>query len=936
MPDLNPVSSHSRRDWVASVLWYGLLVLTIPGIQQQWSVMPADFLTTWYGYLYLGFCLLVSLLYIGVCKQRRLVLLAFAVTLLALQVLHASLDKFINIGWDRIAIVILGLAALVILYEAIRQNIPFFRDCHRKQIPIGRLTYRSLMLWSPLMVFLLIGVMANNWILASSKDFIYQTLPVIDEYCVASTIEGERVIPCTGLKAIVTPKDITSLKLEENIRFHIRRAFLKRQKEILEDLKAMNNSGKNVSMSDKQFWDVVQKMRPADILKLDDELYRLYKQLKSIKKQINQIRKRVAEIEKSLDKSKKELRKLKKKKSNKRSKRKKKKIHKEIDSTLATINSLNNAHSIYENNLAMRKNILLDIKSKLVSIAENKYSDVGLERDNSGKDKRNNWEIVTVEHIAITDTLEDYFYKQRKTINSHTRRKWWKPVGEIETREGQLVEYFINMMNRLNAGSERIILNPKARTLDKIVEKQRNIKIINNNYDVIVLAVLDVEPQCKTQVNTRPFECFAVPEEGLPIQSLGLKKSADESIEFWHEQQARDIQERFRTALKEVSKNQSAAKREARSLFDTAIPKEVVGKRPKMQCRKLELACHVGNGVGNRLLEEANDDYNAKRNELWLDYKGLVIDSIDDGASYTVDKLWDAKEELSKALATIVQQLHDSVDYMNTFAIVLSAFLTFILVLAVIKSFLYVLATELFDSRELANIELDRGTGIEGEFVAGSSLTIPRSFAQPLITKTVLDNQALRKVVAAWPLSAPFGRILKGAYFFFNKGTHRAQSSNPMSFSQAEGKSIVDWHMQEGEEVVFHYRNFFGASENIKLKTTISLRLPTLLLGRFVFHSACCTDGPGRLLLVTSGQVVEDQNTIDSTPLDRLIAYSKHTRFKVDSERTIRSVFMDGYTIVRVKEAGRPSGLMLVEAISSKRSMLTGSLRFVKTMLLPF
>ena len=157
-----------------------------------------------------------------------------------------------------------------------------------------------------------------------------------------------------------------------------------------------------------------------------------------------------------------------------------------------------------------------------------------------------------------------------------------------------------------------------------------------------------------------------------------------------------------------------------------------------------------------------------------------------------------------------------------------------------------------------------------------------------------------------------------------------------MSFSQAEGKAIVDWQMEDGEEVVFDYRNFFGASENVQLKTTISLRLSTLLLGRFVFHSARCTGEPGRLLLVTNGQVVRDQGSIDSTPLDRLIAFSKHTRFRVDSERTMRSVFMDGYTIVRVNEPGRPSGLVLVEAIGSHRSLISGSIRFVKMLLLPF
>jgi len=542
---------------------------------------------------------------------------------------------------------------------------------------------------------------------------------------------------------------------------------------------------------------------------------------------------------------------------------------------------------------------------------------------------------VGIAHAFLIGILDADFKKTRETmLDSAPRVFGWGrryKANKVKISRSLLIEYIIKQTSELSDKTEKYFLDIQAKQ-STLKNSNSSLSVRKQNMKMIILAILDVEPQCMTNETAPPFECFAIPADGLPLDTLGLWTSVDHSIDYWHEQRVRDIQESFRTVVKDVSAKRIEADAAVKNLFDDSIPKAIPGLKPNGDCAWYSISCHVSDS----LISKINRGYKKERKKIKKKYNQVVSELGKNTETETLNKLWIAKDNLSIALNESVHYMHKTVEAMNTYAVISTTFLTFILILAVIKSFLYVLSTELFDSRELANIELDRSAGIEGEFVAGSSMTIPRSFERPLITRTVLDNQTLRKVIAAWPLSAPFGRILKGCYFFFNKGTHRKQSNNPMSFSQSEGKSIIDWRMKEGEEVVFHYRNFFGASDNIKLKTTISLRLPTLLLGRFVFHSAYCTDGPGKLLLITNGQVVEDQSMIDSTTLDRLIAYNKHTRFKVDSERTIRSVFMDGYTIVRLKEEGRPPGLMLVEAISSSHSMLSGSLRFVKSLLMPF
>ena len=114
-----------------------------------------------------------------------------------------------------------------------------------------------------------------------------------------------------------------------------------------------------------------------------------------------------------------------------------------------------------------------------------------------------------------------------------------------------------------------------------------------------------------------------------------------------------------------------------------------------------------------------------------------------------------------------------------------------------------------------------------------------------MITRKQLSNTDNKVRLAPWPWSSPMARILRRRYFIFTRG-RLPEDSGQMAAGEAQrgmvasagsGQSIVEWSMREGEEVVFRYKDFFGASENVELRSRISLRLSTLLLGRVVFHS---------------------------------------------------------------------------------------------------
>lgn len=891
------------------VLWYALLVLTIPAVSRQWPLFiseqwppirataPVDFLLSPYGLVYLLLCGLAFIAFILLARRRRVVFLAFAATLVAIQVTDGT------VGWDRFVIATVGLAVLGVLIEAIRQNLPFFREVHRSDVPVRRLLIRSLILWSPLLIFLVLGVLANKWLVNASARFIYETTP-IDEYCSVSVPHGDRIIPCTNLDGRIAPEDVTAFGLDADASRHIRTAFLNRQRAIIEEL---NASDPALVGDQKQLKTLATRlaedMSASEVLAVakvtETEADRIARDAT-----LRKIDNRIREIDAGLE----QIR----------------------AATTPTVGGLL-GQAIHSTVTAMVANVAA-VRSLTRERGE-------LEKQRKKRQKEVQALVkqasATTEHFVADLQVQIYNHLVKLAANPNSIVKEAVSEPFMPARRARIILYVIQAMATLEEKAEsgvRAILRkkiPDGGTPEQIAAGYAALAANRYCTALKTSATVTDEDGKAIEMNTQPFQCWELPANGQPLSSLGLRQSADHSIRHWQSQQELRIEQDFRATVAKSYQSAADSKQVAVDLGESVPGTISLGRK------KCSLFL-IGNCIGNYVKRKTENGYGRAREKMVEEFNEAMIRRADEAADSVAEQLVYARQELSLALQKSVRLMHNAIDGLHQIGIVLSALLTFFLILAVIKSLLYVFATELFDSREVATIELDRSEPVEGQYVADSRITIPRSFDKRLITKSVLDNQQLRRTIAPWPLSAPLSRILRRAYFAYNKGSHRQQSINPMSFSQAEGKAIVDWQMQEGEEVVFDYRNFFGASENIQLKTTISLRLSTLLLGRFVFHSARCTDGSGRLLLVTNGQVVKDQSSIDSTPLDRLIAFSKHTRFRVDSERTMRSVFMDGYTIVRVKEPGSSFGLVLVEAIGSHRSLISGSIRFVKMLLLPF
>lgn len=426
--------------------------------------------------------------------------------------------------------------------------------------------------------------------------------------------------------------------------------------------------------------------------------------------------------------------------------------------------------------------------------------------------------------------------------------------------------------------------------------------------------------------NSGAFACFQSTGVPMKLESLGFRESVHRSIDRWHEELALPAFRRLGVLSAQARAGGSDADAIANDL-GTLVPATLdLGRQ---ECRWNHPAACVMNST-RESLEDGYASAHAKlQDKMRASEPGLAAAGIDQqigNLALTLDARLASQRASAHRYANGIFRSHDLLQLLGWI----------LLALVAIKSFLYVLALEMFHSDEQMTIRFEGAEPIEGEYRTGAQLDIDRAFRYPLVTRKQLSNADNNLVFAPWPRAAPLARILRRKYFFFARGSlleDSNRSSVPgdtargMVASAGGGQSIVEWQMREGEEVIFRYKDFHGASENVSLQSEFSLRLSTMLFGRLVFHSARCRFGEGRLLLKASVEAI-DQHQIRAVPMERMIAWNRHAQFTVHSGRTPWKTLINGFTLVRRERPDGPSGLIVVS--SEDTGATTGSLRYIK------
>ena len=343
--------------------------------------------------------------------------------------------------------------------------------------------------------------------------------------------------------------------------------------------------------------------------------------------------------------------------------------------------------------------------------------------------------------------------------------------------------------------------------------------------------------------------------------------------------------------------------------------------------------------AGNLVKSELEDSYQAGRaraKERFVLEMEERANAVADGVEGAADG---TRERIDGAFRDIEVASRNTVGRVSKASSLLRVLMFLWMVVIIIKSFLYVLSRVIFDKATEIHVDLleQESDPAEGSVRHVQEVSIAGAYPYTMFYKA--DYQPLgpapRFDIPQWRASI-LSRLRFGAWNM-SRVDMPTEDARGLTFNAIEAEHLVDWTMKDGEEVVFSYRNFVAMNSNVELRTVISLRVATLLMGRIVFHTARCKGGDGRLILRTRGKPATADQVRQSIPASRLIAWNRYARFSVDSHLTRKDIFLNGFNLRRegVDDDTNPQGILVVEADARSGGVMVGTLRFAKHFLLP-
>lgn len=440
-----------------------------------------------------------------------------------------------------------------------------------------------------------------------------------------------------------------------------------------------------------------------------------------------------------------------------------------------------------------------------------------------------------------------------------------------------------------------------------------------------------VDPETMPTSNAGSFPCLAKANEdkNFKLVSVGFRKSVLLSIDRMRDETAFHAFRKLATLEQETARGTVDTKSAAQAL-GSIVPSVIpLGRQ---ECSLF----HPINCVMNAFASSAEAAYTRSRNQLIDQYNQQTSTKVDMASMTIQQKINHARISTDGEVARLHEAGYKTAESLFGLNDLFRLFAWLALILIAARSFLYVFALEVFDREGEYRISFDVGDSVVGNVVSGSEITIDRNYPLPIINRGSLTNTLADIEIAPWRWSAPLTRMLHGRYFLFNRSVFsppgQASASEEVKGMEASAKSgfsIVEWKLQPGEEVMFHYRDFYGASVNVELKTDFSLRLSTLLLGKVFFHYARCTEGEGRLLLEARVHNTT-QGGMSSIKPSRLLAWNRHAQFTAGSHRHPWKTFINPFTIVRESTPGLAKALVIIAPENESSGFFGTGIRSVK------
>jgi hypothetical protein len=884
---------RSATALAVSLAWC-VVILALAPLAMVQSV--GDLLSRWQYVAYTLACVAVVFAFAWFATQRRQVL-AMAVAIL----IGAKLSADVPIGWDRIALLAAMILMLVIAVEVVRQNVSMLRELHQQHSPILAKIGKGVFLWSPVLGLAYLGYLGQGYLDRLAIDMVFEHTP-LERYCTV----GKAQLACEQEDAGGAHSlglTIQRLGRNKNIEHHARELFRARQTDLLTRLHATYATapipdaifgdsarlGQALEQLGRQVAAIDILGIPDDAMQTEQQLFDSNIELQALLGRLRDVRAqprssflpagfRMTRMGELIDRMPIEV------------------------TTDATIKQL-------EAEIAeKRARVLVAGASRLV-----RQADLG---KSLAQQMYRTWSptSLAIDRAHLEATTPQQMAGARALLAARL-------VDILDAQERRATQRLIELAQLLQQG------------LDSGGFK--GVPTVDSQLAALgVVAYCTAMPDRAGDGNATPFPCSDSPAIGrLAAAPMSFDENVDRSIQRWRENARLQLEDATRLALVQSLAQSTAGNAKAQSLANVVPTAVNLGRDP---CKTLDPRTW-GGCLFNEIKDYGERGYESRRAQAGRDYKAMVNKT---GASAEISaaelilferhagllQINDAEEGL-RHVAKFSQQL----------AKVVSIVLLVFLCITLVKSFLYIVALVAFDFHGPSLVQVDGTSRIEG---AGPRIAAPATEIEirdlgdtELITKAILDNQAVHLKVAPWPASGILARLLRGKYVAYNRGGV-IEATEPIHFS-FEKKYVVDWVLQDGEEIIFSYKHFFGASANLRLRSRVSFRLSTMLLGRLVFHSARAQNGPGHLLLVVdsvglSGAAGARHRT--AVP-ERLVAWHPHTRFQVHNQLTLRSIMMDPFVLVPV--SGPYQGHILLKAPGRSVRLFSGAIRHALRVLSP-
>lgn len=342
---------------------------------------------------------------------------------------------------------------------------------------------------------------------------------------------------------------------------------------------------------------------------------------------------------------------------------------------------------------------------------------------------------------------------------------------------------------------------------------------------------------------------------------------------------------------------------------------------------KLNFPCQAKNSAKRSV----NESYHTQRSEMLTSLIGQVEKSVNGTQEEVQASTEQINETLKNQVDTVISRLKftiqssfDMITFINLLLDIAFAFL-------ILKSFLYVFSRVAFSSDDenyvtLLSSSSNTSKGILNRLGNQFSIDPKNTKEDYYISRSFEPGGRAPKFSLPQWRSAILARVFTRNYAM-NKVVMNSKPEE-VHFKAMGSHEFVEWEIKEGEEVVFHFKNFVGMSDGIKIAAVVSLRLTSLLFGRVIFTTA---KGPGKLILLTKGEPITTGQTEANTSIatSRILAWQKNTRFNVESELNLVDVFMSGIYLKK-----KDDDLILIDA-DVKGPAKNGIVRFIKNFILP-